>query len=255
MSLNAEFKARVLARERLLGAFFKTPHPIAMEVMGLAGFDFVVLDAEHAPFDRSTIDTCLIAARSLNMPVIVRIPDPSWSLNTLDAGAAGLMFPHVETAAQAATLARLCHYHEGGGPGARGFAGTSRPARYSKRPFAEHLAETRDEVTLIAQIEDPDGVVNAASIADTDDIDALFVGRADLAVSHGLPGFFAEEVGAMTEKTLGVSGSATGLYCAPGEPIDRWESAGGSLFVVGSDHSLMLSGGKALREAFDAAAH
>lgn len=252
MTLNAEFKARLTGGERLLGAFFKTPHPIAMEVMGHSGFDFVVLDAEHAPFDRTSIDMCLIAARSVHLPVIVRIPNLSWSLNTLDAGAAGLMFPHVETGAQAAEIARACHYHEGGGEGVRGFAGTSRMAEYSKRPFAEHLAVTHSEVSLIAQIEDPAGVVNAAEIAEVPDIDALFVGRADLAVSHGLPGFFAPEVGDMTEATLGVSGARTGLYCAPGEPMERWQAAGATLFVVGSEHSLIMAGGRALREAFDA---
>lgn len=251
MTLNAEFKSRVLARERLLGTFFKTPHPIAMEVMGHAGFDFVVLDAEHAPFDRTSIDMCLIAARSVHLPVIVRIPDPSWALNTLDMGAAGLMYPHVETAHQATELARLSHYHEGGGPGVRGFAGTTRPALYSKRPFSEHLAESGNEVTVIAQIEDPKGVANAKQIAATADIDCLFVGRADLAVSHSLPGFFAEEVAEMTEATLGLKGCTTGLYCAPQEPLERWSEAGASLFVIGSDHSLMLEGAASLRAAFD----
>lgn len=251
MTPNAKFKQRVVARERLLGAFHKTPHPIAVEVMALAGFDFLVLDAEHAPFDRTTLDSCLIASRALNIPAIVRIPDPSWALNTLDAGAAGLMIPHVETPEQAAEVAQLCNYAKGGGPGVRGFAGTSRAAAYGLRPFAEHLEQTQHEVTIIAQIEDPKGVENVQAIAATPGIDALFVGRADLAVSHGLSGFFDEEVSAMTDRCLGVETCATGLYCAPGEDTARWTDAGASLFVVGSDHSLMLSGGKALRAAFD----
>ena len=51
MMTNAEFKARLVAREPMLGAFIKTPHPIVIEIMARAGFDFLVVDAEHAPFD------------------------------------------------------------------------------------------------------------------------------------------------------------------------------------------------------------
>jgi len=190
MTVNSDFKKRLIAKDPLLGTFIKTPHPIIVEIMANAGFDFLVVDAEHAPFDRSTIDMMLIAGRAENCPIIVRVPNstPDWVLNVLDAGAAGIMVPHVETASQAQSLVRSVTY----GPGGRGFAGTSRAADYARRPLAEHLATARDEVSLICQIEDPDGVVNHADIAAVEGVDALFIGRADLAVSHGLNDFFAQ---------------------------------------------------------------
>jgi 2-keto-3-deoxy-L-rhamnonate aldolase RhmA len=171
---------------------------------------------------------------------------PEWVLNVLDAGAAGIMVPHVETADQARKLAQSVNY----GPGGRGFAGTSRAADYARRPLIEHLEKARDEVSLICQIEDPDGVINHADIAAVDGVDALFIGRADLAVSHGYTDFFAPEVAEMTQNILSSSGAATGLYCAPSENMEPLQSAGGSLFVVGSEHSLMTSGGAALSERF-----
>ncbi len=177
MMTNAEFKARLVAREPMLGAFIKTPHPIVIEIMARAGFDFLVVDAEHAPFDRGTVDAMTMAGRAEGCPIVVRVPvaTADWVLNVLDGGAAGVMVPHVETAAQAKELARAVNY----GPGGRGFAGTSRAADYAGRSLKEHLSVARSEVALICQIEDPDGVVNHSEIADVDGVDALFIGRAD----------------------------------------------------------------------------
>lgn len=248
MMTNAEFKARLEAREPMLGAFIKTPHPIVIEIMARAGFDFLVVDAEHAPFDRGSVDVMTMAGRAEGCPIVVRVPvaTPDWVLNVLDGGAAGVMVPHVETAAQARDLVRAVSY----GPGGRGFAGTSRAADYAGRSLKEHLTKARDEVALICQIEDPDGVINHAEIADVDGVDALFIGRADLAVSHGLSDFFAPEVAGMTRDILSAKGAATGLYCAPTEPLEGHRAAGGSFFVVGSEHTLMQLGGASLVEKF-----
>lgn len=248
MTTNADFKARLTAREPLVGAFIKTPHPIIIEVMARAGFDFLVVDAEHAPFDRGSTDTMVMAGRALGCPIVVRVPvaTPDWVLSVLDAGAAGVMVPHVETVHQAEALAKSVAY----GPGGRGFAGTTRAAEYAGRPLAEHLGKARNELALICQIEDPDGVVNHAGIAAVEGVDALFIGRADLAVSHGLDNFFAPEVAEMTRRVLAVEGAATGLYCAPSEDLEGHRNAGGSFFVVGSEHTLMQGGGAALTSAF-----
>ena len=249
MTINSDFKAKLVAREPLLGTFIKTPHPITIEIMANAGFDFLVVDAEHAPFDRTTIDMMLIAGRAERCPIIVRIPhaSPDWVLNVLDAGAAGIMVPHVETAQQARDLARSVTY----GPGGRGFAGTSRAAEYARRPLVEHLEKARDEVSLICQIEDPDGVINHAEIAAVEGVDALFIGRADLAVSHGFTDFFAPEVAEMSHRILANTDAATGLYCPPSEDLAPLHALGGSLFVVGSEHAFMTAGGTALSKKFD----
>lgn len=250
MTVNADFKKRLVTREPMLGAFIKTPHPIVIEVMARSGFDFLVIDAEHAPFDRTSIDMMLIAGRAVAFPILVRVPvaTPDWVLGVLDAGAAGIMVPHVVSAEQAAELVKSVTY----GVGGRGFAGTTRAAEYALRPLREHLAMARGEVSLICQIEDPEGAINYAAIADVDGVDALFVGRADLAVGHGLDDFFAAEVKKMTDQILGAKGCATGLYCAPTESIGPLSAAGASIFVVGSEHSLMAQGGAALAARFAA---
>lgn len=250
MSVNADFKTRLVARETLLGAFFKTPQPILIEIMARAGFDFLVVDAEHAPFGREAIDTLMIAGRAAGLPLIVRVParGADWIGFVLDMGAAGIMVPHVNTVEEAEALVRAVRY----GPGGRGFAGTTRAAEYAGRGLAAHLASPADEVSLICQIEEPEGAANAAEIAGVEGVDALFVGRADLAVSSGLNDFFAPEVLEETRKILAVPGAATGLYSAPAEELGPFAEAGASLFVVGSEHTLIAQGGAALRARVDA---
>ncbi|SNT01475.1 HpcH/HpaI aldolase family protein [Tropicimonas sediminicola] len=247
MTVNSDFKARLSAGQEMLGVFVKTPQPIIIEILGQSGLDFMVIDAEHAPFDREAIDTAMIAGRAAGCPILVRVPkgDPETILGVLDSGAAGVMVPHVCTAEQAAALAKAVRY----GPGGRGFAGTTRAADYARRGLQEHFDRTAGEVSLICQIEDPEGYENFRSIASVDGVDALFVGRADLSVSYGLRDFFARETADRCAEILGAKGAATGLYCAPNEDVAPWRRAGGSLFVIGSDHTLMTRGVAQMREA------
>lgn len=243
MTLNEAFKKRLRAGELLVGSFIKTPHPIVIEIMGASGLDFLVLDAEHAPFDRAAIDLAMIAGRAVRCPIIVRVPsgDPAWVLSVLDSGAAGIIVPHVTTTETARRLARSIHYGSDG----RGFAGTTRAADYAKRTLIEHKTRAADEVCLICMIEDPKGVQNAAEIAAVEHVDALFVGRADLSVASGFNDFFAPETAGLCEDVLGVSQARTGLYCAPGEDTARWRAAGATFLVIGSEHSFMAAGAAA----------
>lgn len=247
---NAEFKERLVAREPLLGAFFKTPHPILIEILARTPLDFLVVDAEHAPFDRAGIDTCLIAARGLGLPLIIRVPGrgADWIGFALDAGAAGVMVPHVNTADEARAVVAECHFR----PGRRGFAGTTRAANYYGRSLPDHLESPGREVSLICQIEEAAAVSQAAEIAAVPGVDALFVGRADLAVSSGHDDFFGPDVIADTATVLGAEGAATGLYCAPTEDLAGFRAAGASLFVIGSEHTLMATAAASLKTRFDA---
>jgi len=248
MSLNAVFKSRLLRREPLLGAFIKTPHPIIIEVMGNAGFDFLILDAEHAPFDRAAIDMAMIAGRATSCPILVRVPshDTAGILGVLDCGAAGVMAPHVGSVDEARKLVRAVRYNDGD----RGIAATTRAGDYARRGLAQHLDQSDDEVSLICQIEDVAALDSHAQIAEIDGVDALFVGRADLSLSLGLRDTSSATVREACERILGAQGAATGLYCVPSESLAPWRDAGASLFVVGSEHSLISDGAKAVRARF-----
>jgi len=248
MTLNADFKSRLIGRELLLGAFIKTPHPIIVDVMGRY-FDFLVLDAEHAPFDRNALDIGIITGLSVGCPILVRVAshDPSTILNVLDCGAAGIMAPHVVSVEQATALARSTQYVSGG----RGLAGTTRAAGYGARSLTQHIEISEDEVSLICQIEDVKGAELAAEIAAVDGVDALFVGRTDLAQSIGTREPSDPRIHKLCSEVIGVKAVATGLYCTGAEDANQWSHAGATLLVVGSEHSLMIEGAHALREKID----
>ena len=244
MSPNARFRKALIARDQLVGCFIKTPHPTVIEVLGATDLDFLVLDGEHSPFDKAAINLCLLAAKAVEMPVLVRVPDdnPAFILNVLDCGAAGVVVPHVTSAKQAQRLARAMRYV----PGGRGIAGTTRAGGYGALPLPQHRAAADSEVTLICQIEDREGVEVAADIAAVDGVDALFVGRADLTVSYGKSDFGDPEVAALCGELLSAKGATTGLFVAPTEDMAPWRAKGASFFLSGSDHSFLFAGAKAL---------
>jgi len=97
------FRARLTGGERLLGTFLKTATGHATEILGGAGFDFVVVDAEHAPFSRGDVDLLMLAARAACIPSVVRVasPEASHLQTALDCGAAGVLVPHVDSAQKA----------------------------------------------------------------------------------------------------------------------------------------------------------
>ena len=97
-------------REHLVGTFVKTPTSHATEIVGALGFDFVVIDQEHGPFDRTSTDVALLAARALGVPALVRVGGPDAILSVLDCGAMGVLVPHVASAAYAREVAAACRY-------------------------------------------------------------------------------------------------------------------------------------------------
>ena len=99
----SSFRRRFSARQTVVGSFIKTPTTHATEIFGALGYDFVVIDEEHAPIDRAMTDTMLLAARASNLAGIVRVAsdDSAKILSCLDCGATGVLVPHVSTVEKA----------------------------------------------------------------------------------------------------------------------------------------------------------
>lgn len=178
--------ARTLQRQPTryqAGTFIKTASPHIVEILGLTGLDFAVIDAEHAPLDRAMLDLMLLAGRAAGLPLLVRIPDrnPATILSALDMGAAGLLMPHVDTVADAQDLVRNARFRNG----RRGYSGSPRFAGYGSMGM-QQAVQAGDQALIICQIESPQAVENAAGIAAVPGVDGLFVGRADLALAMGL---------------------------------------------------------------------
>jgi 2-keto-3-deoxy-L-rhamnonate aldolase RhmA len=239
-------KARLAARDLLAGTWVKTPHPHVVEVLALSPLDVLVLDAEHAPFDRGNLDACILAARAGSKPVLVRPASAAHEhlLQALDGGADGVVVPHIRSAEEARDVVRACHY----GPGGRGFAGSTRAAAYTTLGMAKHRAAAKD-VIVIAQIEDAEALDDIDAIARVEGLDALFIGRADLTISMGADTPDDPAVVAAVDRICAVgavAGMPTGMFLPRVTDVPHWRAKGASLFVLQSDQEFMLKGAAAL---------
>lgn len=243
------FRERLRAGDLIAGTWIKTPHPHVVEVLSLSSLDCLVLDAEHAPFDRTALDLCILAARAGGKTVLVRPATASHEqiLNALDCGADGVILPHIRTAAEAADAVKACTYISGG----RGFAGSSRAAGYTTKGMAKHRADATG-VTIIVQIEDVEAVENIDAIAAVDGIDALFIGRADLTISYGAATPDDAVVIEAVDRIVAAgkaAGRTTGMFLGRIGDVAFWRGKGASLFILGSDHDFLLQGASKLAEA------
>jgi 2-keto-3-deoxy-L-rhamnonate aldolase RhmA len=243
------FRQRLLAAELLSGTWVKTPHPHVVEVLALSPLDVLVLDAEHAPFDRGSLDQCILAARAGGKPVLVRPASAAQEhiLNALDLGADGVILPHIRTAQDAADAVKACHYVSGG----RGYAGSSRAAGYTTKGMAKHRADAKG-VVVIAQIEDVEGVDNIDAIAAVEGFDALFIGRADLTIAYGAETPDAAVVVDAVDRIVAAgkaAGRTTGMFLGRVGDVPQWREKGASLFILGSDHDFLSQGAARLAEA------
>jgi 2-keto-3-deoxy-L-rhamnonate aldolase RhmA len=249
----ASFRDRLLQRAPLLGTWVKLPSPDVCEILAAGPLDVLCLDAEHAAFDRTRLDDCLRVLRAADMPSLVRIPDHGHAhiQAALDSGATGIVVPHVCSRAEAAALARACHY----GAGGRGFSGSTRAAGFGQLTMAEHRRRSAQQTTLIAQIEDPEGVDAVREIASVDALDALFVGRIDLTVALAEDSPDSPAVTAAVDRICAAGagvGAAVGMFISDLSELARWRDAGASLFLLESDQFFLRQGAVALREKFTA---
>ncbi len=168
-----------------VGTWLKIASAEPVEIMAYAGFDFVVADLEHAPLDLQTAYRLINSAAALGMTPLVRVPDktPSTIQKILDAGAMGILVPHVDTVEQAAAVGQACRFPP---HGVRGAGGTSRAGAWGLRPNAEYLATGNDDVLCIPQLESVEAIKAAPEMLALDTVDAVFVGAADLSMSMGL---------------------------------------------------------------------
>lgn len=243
------FRKRLDDGELLVGTFLKTPSPIIAEVLGLTELDVFCVDTEHAPFGRLETDLCVGAFRVADRPCIVRIANdsPTEIRCALDSGATGILVPHVTSADQAAAIVKAAHFGDGG----RGYAGSPRAADFTAKSMTDHIADSREQTTVVVQIEDIAALGRVDQIAAVEGVDAIFIGRVDLAVAMQKSVSDKEVLAAVRDIcAAGKSAdTAVGMFTPDLNEIPDWRDAGASLFLLSSDQSIMLAGANALAQS------
>lgn len=229
----------------MFGIFVKIPNIAVIEAVSESRLDFVVLDQEHAPFDRRSLDTLLFAARSLGLPAFVRVGNAQAStlLAALDGGAAGILLPHIDSAEAARRAADACRYETG-----RGYSGAVRSTR-NRGDLSSAIKAVDSEITVIAQIEDEPAIDRSDEIAACNGIDGLFIGRGDLAVSMRATSSEAPEVWTAARAIADAAArhhKSIWAFAADWREADRLLDLGAQTIIVGSDQSLLKAGASAL---------
>jgi len=171
-----------------VGIFVKIPALEIVDLVAAAGFDFVIMDTEHSVLSPRDVYELVFAYSSLGIPALVRLCDHGYGdgQRYLDAGAAGLMVPHVSTAGEAAEIMRAFSFPPAG---TRGLGYAARVSGWggNQGGLAEYRRRGDEDVRRIAMIEDAAGVRNLEDIVAQPGVDGVFVGAGDLALELGEP--------------------------------------------------------------------
>lgn len=245
---GSSLKARIRSGSRLVGCFVFTSSPSVVEILALAGFDFLVIDLEHAPKDWESVENLIRAADVHGMPALVRVPEiaAQWILHALECGAAGIVLPFVENAQDVQRAVQAMYYAP---IGSRGTCTQTRAAGFGARrgDFLRHAARQNDELVLMGLVESPRGVANVDSIlAVQPGLDAISVGRSDLASGMGRPGQAADE--AVMQATRTVLQAARDARPEPrrgamviygASEVGAWDEQGCSIYLAPSESMLL----------------
>lgn len=239
-----------------LAAAFNVSRLRTVEIPQIAkacGFHWVFIDLEHSTMDLDTAGQVCAAALPTGVTPIVRVPegDVNRAARILDAGAQGVVFPHVQNGDEARAFTRACRFPP---IGTRSLIYGGPQLEYENLPADEVMAGVNDETLIVMMIETPEAVENVADIAGTDGVDIVLVGGSDLSATMGIPGQFQNPdfvaaVGKVIDATK-AAGKWPGLGGIYDESIiPGFAERGMRFFLGGADMSFILAGGKA-RGAF-----
>ena len=232
-----------------IGPFLKIPSVEVVEIMKEAGFDFVVFDAEHAMLGVSDLNVLIAVARANDLPPLVRVADHGYGdmQRIMDAGATGILWPHISNADEARKVVA-----QGWHPpvGTRGSGGGMRAGGWgiSRDPDVNYRENGRDRVMRVPMIEEIGAVEQADSILSVEGIDAVFIGPGDLSMTMGKKPTDPEVVDAV-ERTFQVAKSKNvpvATLARGGADAKRLIEHGYDFVMVGNDTGMLGRSAQAL---------
>ena len=232
----------------MLGCFLTWPTAGVAELLALAGFDFLVLDAEHGFFSIESIEAMVIAADGAGISAIVRVPSCQAAEvgRSLDAGAAGILFPRGDGCATVRGAIQSAKFPP---EGKRGLGGV-RANRYGTQPLDHFVKESNEGTLIVAQIETAGALAELAEIAAEPGLDVLYVGPNDLTQALGVPGQYGDsryrEALARIAGQAKTAGKTAGIMLGRVDQIPALRELGYRFFTT-SDRTLVLESARTWR--------
>lgn len=237
-----------------IGTWVSSASPIVAEAVGCAGFDWGVLDMEHAPVDLMQLLQLLQAVGNTKMVPVVRVPwnDAVTVKRVLDVGAQTLLFPMIQNADEARRAVAATRYPP---EGVRGMAGGSRAARFGT--VRDYLRTANQTIGVVLQLETPGALARLEEIAAVPGVDALFVGPGDLSGSMGHVGNTTHadvmETMADAARRAHAIGKPIGTVGGTPEVVARYREIGYDYVAIASDLGLLMRAAQGAVQALRAA--
>ena len=220
-----------------------------VKMLKTAGYDWVFVDMEHAVMDLDVAINICNAAQDAGVTPVVRVPGyEHWlASKALDGGAVGIVFPHVDTAEQAAKLASFCRYPP---DGKRSIGGLPPQLDFQSLPQPEMVKAVNAGIFVCVMVESPEAVANVDAIAAVPGVDAILIGTNDLMLEMGIPGqlthdrvkdAYAKVIAAC--RAHGKIAGMGGVYSPP--EMELFIGMGMQFVLCGNDFSFMMAGAKA----------
>src|ERR1700730_11457475 len=245
------FKRAIAQNTRQIGLWMSLASPAATEVAAGAGFDWLLLDMEHAPNELPDVAHHLRAAEGGTAEPVVRVPwnDAVMVKRLLDTGGRSVLLPFVQSAEEARRAVAATRYPP---HGIRGFAGTTRANRYGRVP--DYAKRASEEICVLVQCETRKAVADTPAIAATEGLADIFIGPADLAadMGHLADTQHADVQAAIVDagKRIRASGKAPGFLSVREDETRRVLDAGFLFVAVGSDVGVLARHSEALVRSF-----
>jgi len=245
------FKRALRARHPQIGLWSSLASHLSVEIIAGAGYDWLLLDMEHAPNELPMVHSQLLAASVGTAHPIVR---PPWNdmvviKRLLDVGVQSLLIPYVQTQQEARDAVAYTRYPP---LGVRGFATGPRANNYGR--ITDYVQTYADELCVLVQVETRQGLDNLEAIAGVDGVDGVFIGPADLAAALGHAGDLKHpQVQAAIEdaiRRLVAIGKPPGILTGDEQLARRYLELGCLFVAVGSDLALLARGADALAARF-----
>lgn len=242
-----KLKASLNQDKPVLGLLNSIPSPLMVEMIGYAGYDFVILDMEHVGVNPETLENMIRSAECAGLTPLVRVPnlDASTIMRVLDNGAMGIVAPRIRNRAEAEQIVSASRYYP---LGMRGISG-GRCTGFGTIDLVSYMELANREIMVVAMIEDRNGVENIEEIVSVLGIDMVLEGAVDLSQSYGYPALPLEPV---VQEAVQHIASMCHAHAVPFCAIPRiegqfeaWRKQGVNAFLMGDDRGISFRALKA----------
>jgi 2-dehydro-3-deoxyglucarate aldolase len=250
VSMPNSFRRDLRARKTLIGCWASLANNITTEILGYAGFDWLLVDGEHAPNDWGSFIGQLQALKDSPSAPVVR---PQWAepviiKRLLDIGFFNFLMPYIESEDQARAVVAATRYPP---QGMRGVGTVHRSIKYGYVP--DYFTRVNEDISVTVQIESRKGVENVEAIASVDGVDGLFIGPSDLSADYGVLGQVSHpEVVQAIERVVATgkaAGKAVGILTGE-KDARRYLDMGMTMVAVGGDVGIFKTATKTLADRF-----